>query len=498
MPVEPPDGAARLSVDRAPAEVAARADTAGPMEPWVPWIATGILSAALFTLAMLRYRALDGSYDLGYFGQAAWLITHGKPVFVTVRGLYLLGDHASAVFWPMAWLTAFLPRIPTLLAVQSFALAVGVLPLFWICRRLASLRMLPTLAVLVAYACFPALNNVNLADFHPEAVAVPALLGAAYFGLSKRWVPYGACLAVVLLSREDLCITAAFLGVLLIIEGSRRAGLVTMFVSAVWLAIDLKLVIPHYAGSFVQTSFLDRYGSGPGEIVGYLVVHPWRIVIDVMTAQNAEFVWLILAPVVFLPLIAPKYLIPMLPLQLLYLLSSRPAAHTIEGQYSVSAIAFVFLATAMALGHLRDGGPEWRALVPLVAAAFFFNTSFSAGGLQARPWEWRRDPTDHAMATAARLIPKGAAVAGSVRTWQLLTERPDLYNFPAPWEQYDRDARNDPVPLSKRKRTADWILVDTAEPVQWSPDRVDALARLVPALGFRKVFDRDGVLLYRR
>jgi uncharacterized membrane protein len=489
--VAPPAPAAHPKPER-------RAEFVARLDPWVPWIGTAVLFAALYALALARYSALDGSYDLGYFGQAAWLITHGRPVFVTVRGLYLLGDHASPIFWPIAWLTALVPRIPTLLAVQSLALALGVVPLYAICRRLAGLRVLPSASILVAYGLFPALNNVNLADFHPEAVAVPALLGASYFGLTRRWVPYGACLAVVLLSREDLCLTAAFLGLLLVIEGSRRAGLITMAVAAAWLAVDLNLIMPHFAGSFVQTSFLDRYGSGPGEIVGFLVTHPWRVVVDLLTAQNAEFFWLMLAPVIFLPLVAPKYLMPTIPLQVLYLLTSRPAAHTIEGQYSVSTIAFVFLATAMALGSFREGGPEWRALVPLVAAACFFNTSFAAGGLAKKPWDWERTPTDRAMAAAAKRIPKDAAVAGSVGTWQLLTGRSNLYYFPAPWDQYDRYARNDPVPLAERRRDTDWILVNTADAVQWSPDRVEALARLAPALGFRKVFDRDGVQLYRR
>ena len=62
-----------------------------------------------------------------------------------------------------------------------------------------------------------------------------------------------------------------------------------------------------------------------------------------------DFTIAILAPVLFVPLLAPKYLLPALPIQLLYLVSDRPAAHTIADQYTVAIMGFVFVAAAMAL-----------------------------------------------------------------------------------------------------------------------------------------------------
>jgi hypothetical protein len=38
------------------------------------------------------------------------LVTTGRPVFVTIRGLYLLGDHFSPIFWIQALPTAVVPR----------------------------------------------------------------------------------------------------------------------------------------------------------------------------------------------------------------------------------------------------------------------------------------------------------------------------------------------------------------------------------------------------
>lgn len=191
---------------------------------------------------------------------------------MTIRGLHLLGDHSYPIFWPMAWLTGVLPTIPTLLAIQSAALAGGIVPLWWICRRIAGLGLAATAALVISYAAFPALHNVNLADFHPETLAVPFLLGAVLFALTDRWVPYGACLVVVLACREDMALVVTFLGVLLIIEGRRRAGPATMLAGLTWLALTTQVIQPHFAGSFVHVAFLDRYGSSIGEIATAMAV----------------------------------------------------------------------------------------------------------------------------------------------------------------------------------------------------------------------------------
>lgn len=467
----------------------------------MPLVVSGLAFVGLWTLAMLRASRLDGSYDLGYFRQSAWLITSGKPVFVTIRGLYLLGDHFSPIFWLQALPSLVLPEIPTLLAIQSLALAVGAIPLYLIARNRAHLGRPLVLVLLVAYALYPATNNVNLADFHPEVVAVPTLLAAVYCALEGRWVAYGICVTVVLACREDLAITVIFLGVLLVIEHRRRAGLITIVVAGAWMLLVTMVVIPHFTGgSFIQTQFLSQYGDSTAGALGGMITHPGRVFHDLTTNVNGQFLLAVFAPVLFLPLAAPKWLLPALPLQFLYLVSLRPAAHTIDSQYTVQLIAFIFIATAMSLGRLPRATQALPVvLVPLLAASIVANSQLSHGGFTAKPWSWRHeDAVAASLRKAVDRLPDDADVAASPRVWQLVGSRTDVYNFPAPWLGYRREAHNDPVRLAERKRTTKWILVDTTDLAQWTPDRQDALTSLIPELGFCRVFEENGVKLFRR
>jgi uncharacterized membrane protein len=460
-------------------------------------VGPAVMCIALFVVnfgaALARVHDLGARYDLGYFDQAAWLVAHGKPVFVTMRGLYLLGDHFSPVFWPIAELTRVFPVNGTLLFVQSASLALGVLPLWRIARRHAGLGTWPTTAVVAAYALYAPIGNVNLADFHPEVVAVPVLLAAVLCVLERRWLLFAVAVAVALLCKEDFSVVVAALGLTMLIDPeTRAAGAVTTVVGVITFFVATRVVQSHYAGTFVQTTFLSQYGSNLGQIAKTMALHPGRVLSDLTADQNFAFLVAALAPLLFLPLLAPKWILPAVPIEILYLLSTRPDAHRITGQYTIALSIFLVVATAFAVAQLRGPTQTRMALLLVIAAVL---TNAASGPLHQRPWDWLdRDASADALLAAAKLVPPGAAVSGTERTWPVLFDRQDLYGFPAPWQGYA--SKKDPVPLAQRQAAVRYILVDTSDPEQWPPTTAAALAALKDSLKLRPLFDRAGVQLY--
>jgi uncharacterized membrane protein len=464
----------------------------------VPIAAVSVLFVWLFTLSLLRWYALEGSYDLGYFRQGAWLISSGKEPFITLAGRHLMGDHAVFVFYPMAWATKVLPAVPTLLGIQAGALALGAVPLWVFSRRVANLGLGTATALLVAYGLYPALHNINLFDFHPEVVAVPALLGATLFAFTGRWALYGLCITVVLLSKEDLAIVVVGLGLLLLLQRHPRAGAATMGVAIVWFLIDVAVVIPHFAGGqFSQAGRFSQYGDSIGEAATFILRHPARVAVDYASTENVAVVVGLFAPLCFLSLLAPKWVLPGIPLQLVFLQSNVAAAHTIQAQYTVGILCFAFLAAAMALSSASSSGTNRTLVGAVLIASVVFFVQLSNASPNRRPWQWRtRDAMDGARLAANRLVPREAAVSSSIRMWPLLAERPDLYNFPMPFERY-LHRPPDAVALSERQDKVRYVVIDTAA-VQWSPDLEEARQRLLSPLGFREIFSREGIFVYSR
>ena len=124
---------------------------------------------------------------------------------------------------------------------------------------------------------------------------------------------------------------------------------------------------------------------------------------------------------------------------------------------------------------------------------------FAAASPRHAPWEWlSRDRVDRARLAAARVVPRHAAVSASTRMWPLLAERAELYNFPNPVQFYEPP--DDPSPPALRAAVLEWAVVDTTDPEQWT--RVQERARVdlfeSGTLGFEKVFEEAGVIVYRR
>lgn len=473
----------------------------GTLDRWFPWVFAVVLFAGNFSVSWLRYHTLRAGFDVAYFKQAVWMISEGRDPFLSVRGVHLLADHAYYLLYPIAFLSRLIPTVPLLLGLQAAGLAVAVVPLYRICRRLAGLSTAVSCAVLVFYALYPALQNVNEFEFHPETVLVPsAVFGAVLFGWTGRWAPYWVCVGLVLVSREDLVVVVAGLGFLHLLPGRRRVAATTVAVAVIWGAANAFVISRFPGAAAIQASRLVPYGETWPEALRFIAAHPTAVWHQLATQLDVDVVVGLLGPVLFLPLLAPRWLVPAVPLQLLYLATAQAPAQTIRHQYALVASLFVFVATAMGLSRLGADGLQRRVLVPMAAAAVVFSLQLSSVSYLQRPWEWRhRDALDRARLAAARLLPDDVPVSTSASILPLVSDREFVYAFPAPWEFYPRDI-HPPDPLHWTKRTAHvrYLAIDSTALAEQRHDAGrDVLERLRGG-DFHLVWEAQGVAVYQR
>jgi uncharacterized membrane protein len=317
------------------------------------------LFALLVLMALAKARSLDGTPDLAGYTQAAWLISERyEPIVTSTINAHVLSQQAAFGFYPIAYVTDFLPATATLLLVQSAALALVVVPLWRIARRRANLRVGATVTLVLAYCLYPAMHNLNLAGFHPETIALPALMAAFYFGLGKRWWLFGGFCIIAVLMRADLGLAVAGFGGLLIVEKQRRAGSITIAGGVGWTVFCGSVVQPLAgADSYAHVNAFAQFGTTPLSVGWGMLIHPLEVLTKLASEQNFNLLVILLAPVLFLPVLAPRYLLPVVPLQFLYMVANVPS-EAVFGQQTVAATAFVFLATAFALSGIGRMGVE--------------------------------------------------------------------------------------------------------------------------------------------
>lgn len=460
----------------------------------LPWLVASGLFVLLAALALARARSLDGAPDLAIYTQAAWLIRQGLSPVVTFGDApgNVLAPQASFAFYPMTAVSFVLPIIPGLLVLQSAALALAVPPLWRIGRKLANLRVGAVATLVFVYAVYPVMHNLNLAGFHPAVVAVPALLSAFYFAQTNRWGWFALFAAIVVACRADLALVIAGMGLLFFIEGKRRIGGAVALAGVAYTVLAIMVVQPHFGdGGFPHLQAFNQFGDSPGSVAWGLLSHPVDVISRLTSEQNFNLLVTLLAPVVFLPVLAPRYLLPVVPLQILYMVTDVPR-EAVFGQQTVAITAFVFIATAFALSRIGRVGVEKvnvdrRVLGALLLAGSVFFVRDAASSPYREPWDWGgQDAADGARTNAEDEIPREAVVRASPSMLQVLAERERLYVLDT----------SEPITVQEATDGVDTVVVDVRALDGWSDEGRDSFFRGMGTEGFFVTVNEQGIVVF--
>jgi len=451
-------------------------------------------ATAFAALSVLRHRAFEtGRFDLGNMVQAVWSTAHGHPLQITnLHGAQVsrLGAHVDpilVVFAPLWWLW---PHPSLLLTAQALAVALGALPVFWLAQKHTGSER-AALGFSLAYLIFPATEWMTLNEFHPVALACPLLLFAIWYLDEERLLPFALFALLAALTREEVPIVIAGLGIWYAI-GRRRwlVGGAIAVAGVAAAAIAIQVVIPHFHhGS--ESSFYGRYdavGGSASGIVKKALTDPGRLISVAFDHRGVHYLLDLLLPIAALAFLAPLLLVALVPELALNLLSSVGAQSSIHYHYVEAEVPIVFAAAAIGAGRLGRRGPAAATVAVLAAAAGNYLLGpiplwrFVPGGetLQAKSAQVTRH--DRIAARELNLIPAGAPVSATNALGAHLSERKRIFSFPY--------------------LKAEWVVVDAQKPSLGDHnDRRGGLRRIAELRQdprFRLASADDGVLVFRR
>ena len=459
----------------------------------IPWLTALVLTVLLSLLGLARSRDLGIGPDIGHYLQAAHLMDRGFDPVVTDLGHNIFADQAAWIFWPIAWTLRVLPAAATLIVLQSFVLALAVVPIWRIARGPANLRIGAASALVAAYALHPSVHDLNLAGFHPEALAIPALMAAYLMAHSARWWWVATLCAVVVASRADLGLAVEALGMVLVGENRRTEGWSLATVGTIWFLVMAFVIQPILGdGDYPHLIAFVAYGDGPLTILLGMFADPFGLLGDVLARDGFDKVLLLLAPVLFLPLVRPRYLLPVLPLIVLYLVADVDDDSFGNPQQDVAALAFVFIAATYALMRIGTEGVsrihvDRRVLMVLVLTATVFFVRDAESSPYEDPWAWgRRSPADVARVSASILVGDDARVMVSPEVYPLVADRHDAHVM-----RLDRGS----LPGLDWANRIDAVVLDV-DSLGWTAPEARMFESRLINMQYRKRFDLDGVRLW--
>jgi len=390
-------------------------------------VLAAVLCAVYCAISLGRlHRYATRSWDLAIFEQVvrgyAWL--EGPIVDVQGPGANFFGDHFSPALAVLAPLYRLLPFTETLLVAQAVLVAGSVLVITRLGVRL--LGAAAGLGIGLAYGLSWGVQSAIDFDFHEMALAAPllALAGSAY--VDRDWRRTALWAAPLVLVKEDLALTVAAIGVVLVLAGSRRWGLGLTALGLASFVLATLVVIPAYNPDGVYRFWPES--SGSGGLLSTLLQLP---VAMVSPPVKITTLLLVLAAGVLLALRSP-WLLVAVPNLVVRFASDNANYWSTDWHYSLTTMTVVFIALVDAVVRVRRGGPGWlrayasHAPVAAVAVALVLCLQF--------PFRVLFDPVTYdggQRAQEARAvleqIPADASVASDIGLLSQLVGERDVY-----------------------------------------------------------------------
>ena len=296
------------------------------------------------------------AFDLGNMDQAVWNTYHGRWLeFTNMPGLTIrLAAHVEPILLLVAPLYGLASDPRLLLVLQTLVIALGGLPAFWLARH----ELKSSLAGLVfasAYLLAPALEVANLSDFHAVAFSSALLLYAIYFLRRDRYLPFFLFAVLAMSTKEQVPLIVLLMGIsLVLVRGAWGWGLATAGTALLWFLVAVGVVIPHFnpTGASPYLSRYDHLGGGVREILFSFVSRPQEMLAHVLEPAKLDYLRSLLAPVSYLSLLSPTFLVFALPDFAINLLSGYADMFTGKAHYGSTLVPLVIASAIIGARNL--------------------------------------------------------------------------------------------------------------------------------------------------
>jgi len=328
------------------------------------WLIFTILFITFYTLLftfllILRYKSFF-SYeweDEAALHQMVWNTAHGRWFYTSigVENQYFFMGHFRPIIFLQSIIYRISPHIYNLFLMISITLSIGALPLFLIARRMLR-NSLSAFIISLSYLLYSPLHNINFFGTDSVILAVPfffflLLIVENNFYQSNSYKLYIFILLclLALMCKENVGFTIIFLSIYLFIIGNKRPAFFCFIFATIWLLITIpftqRLNVPQgysLARSLEYSSFK--------ELVSTFFNRPTYLVLQGLSFNHLQYLFKVLMPVAFLPLLSLVGYISM-PALIQLILINGVIGYTKVDILSL-ALPFLFVGMTQSMGNI--------------------------------------------------------------------------------------------------------------------------------------------------
>lgn len=301
-------------------------------------------------IGVYRYMAYLDGFDFAVFYEALYSYAKFQIPDSSVRGLdFFDGDH----FHPIIVLLApfyFLFQSPyTLVVLQATIVATSIFPVYLFTKDKFKDQTIALLGS-AAYTLSTGLQWMFFFDFHEILFAVPLIAWSILFIERKQWRSLLTVVILLALTKDELYIYIATLGLFLLITRRHvKSGVLYLGAGIAGFLLLNKVIMPLLAGkrSYDYWSY-TQYGDSLGDAVKNVISSPIeslkKMVDDILASDARLTISLWFKPFFYISPFLSPYILLALPLMLTRFLSDQTSYSVYTFHYGATIAPIIFMA----------------------------------------------------------------------------------------------------------------------------------------------------------
>jgi uncharacterized membrane protein len=380
--------------------------------------------------------------------QTVWNTVHGRIFQLTdpdgTNIISRLSVHADFI---LIFLAPFYflwqdPRM--LLVIQTIVLASGALFVYFLGKEITKNKVVGFVFAFI-FLLNPAVEYSNLYDFHGVTLATTFFLGAFYFLKKRKTILFLLFLFLGGTTKEEAWVIVALFGVYAFFIEKRKILGSSLFVigSAIFYIIFFKAIPYVRGGQHFAVGFYSDFGNSPSSILKTMILSPQKTLGTVLQKSKLIYLYELFFPLGFLSLLAPLFLLFMLPDMAVNLLSSNTAFHEIYYQYTAVITSFLFIAALYGFVRVQKRFPTIKVqvlLIVLLITGLFSAYTYGPLPISKKPsvdMFWLQQPNKDVINDFLNSIPRRYSIAATNNVGSHLSHRQLIYTIPTGIDKAD-------------------------------------------------------------
>lgn len=423
---------------------------------WLPYavVAFGFLIYGVY--GVIRYlHFANSTWDFGLYDQWIWKISKLQEARGSLWGAHVLADNFPLIVYGITPIYWIFNHAVVLVLFEILVVCLGVLPIFWLCRKRFESDLLP-IALGFAYIFYIGNQYALKFTFHPSTLFATLFLFAFYFFEEKRYFWHFVFVILALMCKVNVALYVIGYGFFLLLQ-KHKLGIIHIILGLTWFILATKMMT--YFGGEPRFGLYASLGKTPFLIIKEIILHPTHPV--ALFVENPEKVFLLLsifASFGFLALVSPSLWPIFLPMLGERFWSANHAHWILFFHYGAPISAVLVLSAIHSILYLKNNIKfPWEFFISIflivntLAISYLLQTPVH--NLIHRSF-YQSNAEKENINRAIKIIPKTSSVSAQDNLVPHLAHRDKIWVFPAQFKGVDfifLNIQASPYPITEKE-----------------------------------------------